>query len=133
MFHSSNQDSYDISTVSVAWNLIQLKFESIAQDSVSKDSYKCPRSPVTVQSQIVGVFLDASAALLLWAASAAMACSGHSLQLPCWTPPTIATGSGGGALAAGDVFWPELGISLSRGIPGSLRAVAELVLLSDNF
>lgn len=45
--------------------IIQLKFESIAQESVSKDSYKCPQSPVTVQAQIVGVFLGASAALLL--------------------------------------------------------------------
>lgn len=43
--------------------IIQLKFESIAQESVSKDSCKCPQSPVTVQSQIVGVFLGASAAL----------------------------------------------------------------------
>lgn len=45
--------------------IIQLKFKSIAQESVSKDSYKCPQSPVTVQAQIVGVFLGASAALLL--------------------------------------------------------------------
>lgn len=131
MFHSSNQDSYDFSAVSVAWNLIQLKFESIAQDSVSKDSYKCPQSPVTVQSQIVRVFLGASAALLLWAASGA--CSGHSLQLPCWTHPAIATGSGGVALPVGDVFWSELGISISHGIPGSLRTVAELDLQCDDF
>lgn len=82
---------------------------------------------------MVRVFLGASAALLLWAASAALGCSGHSLQLPCSAHPTVATGSGGVALTVGDVFWPELGISISRRIPASLRTVAGLALLSDNF
>lgn len=78
-------------------------------------------SPVSCYCSVsdCGVFLGASAAWLLWAVWPGVA-------VPCsWSHPTAATGSAAVASPGGDVFWPELGISVSHGIPASLRTAAE--------